>query len=423
MHPGRHAHESAAGGCRQSVCRFLHRQDQPERFDDVMDVAEREQKKLKNAEAAVHKAMQYRSVSDSAEFHRANGTLDSSSGQGKPVAKNLSPMHIDQNELWSMFQAAKRKMPYRIEVNKSFSDGGGIGFKTTGSPIAEGAPYPSGLFPPAIRPELTQDLRYEVDRMADHLQTVTIEAPSIEYLVHTGNTNPAAVVEELGVKPDLGVQIDTNIATPIKIAALASSSMEALQDFDYFSSWLPRELTKALVDVETEQIVSGTGANEMSGFVHTSGVLNRAYNPITDTSGLDTLIQACNDIRVGEAFGKADLIALHPSTWDTLKRTKTTTDAFVLSVMSPNEIGSLDNLFGVPVVTNTKIGLGSAVVMDTTLAAKYFVRQALTIDMNMWGDTQWTTNAILWRAEMRSTLAVTRPPAVCIVTGMHYDGS
>ena len=41
---------------------------------------------------------------------------------------------------------------------------------------------PTGLFPPVIRPELTQQLRFEFDRMADHLETITIEAPSIEYL-------------------------------------------------------------------------------------------------------------------------------------------------------------------------------------------------------------------------------------------------
>jgi hypothetical protein len=61
-------------------------------------------------------------------------------------------------------------------------------------------------------------------------------------------------------------------------------------------------------------------------------------------------------------------------------------------------------------------------VMDTSLAAKYFVRQALTIDMNPWGDVEWTTNQISFRAEMRSVLAVLRPPAVNIVSGLLFDG-
>jgi HK97 family phage major capsid protein len=265
-------------------------------------------------------------------------------------------------------------------------------------------------------------LRYEFDRMADHIPTITIEAPSIEYLIHSGNTNPAAVVEELGVKADLGMQLTTATAVPIKLAALASCSTEALMDFEYFSSWVPRELSRAVINVETDQLIICTGSPGMTGFVATSGVLTRSYNSSTDVSGLDTLIQACNDIRVGPAFGKADLIALHPTTWDFLKRTKTTTDAFALAVMDPTSIGDLDNLFGVKVITNTFVPEGTGVVLDTGLAARYFVRQALTIDANLWGDTQWTTNQISFRAEMRSTLAVLRPTAVNIVTGLGPGG-
>jgi HK97 family phage major capsid protein len=347
---------------------------------------------------------------------------------GGAVARNVSPMDIPESELVNMFEAGRRKMPYRCEIStKAFGDGSltNVHTKTAGAPITEGAQWPSGLFPPVLRPELTQALRFEYDRMADHIPTVTIDAPSIEYLVHTGNTNPAAVVAELGVKPDLGMQLSTETAVPIKIAALASASTEALNDFDYFRQFVPLELSRAVTNKETQQLVLGTGASGgypgMTGFVNTSGVLTRAYNGSTDVSGLDTLIQACNDIRVGSSFGKADLIALHPSTWDYLKRTKTTTDAFVLAMTDPTSIGSLDNLFSVPVITNTFIPEGTGVVLDTSLAAKYFVRQALTIDMNPWGDTEWTTNQISFRAEMRSVLAVLRPTAVNVVTGLMSD--
>jgi HK97 family phage major capsid protein len=214
------------------------------------------------------------------------------------------------------------------------------------------------------------------------------------------------------------MQLDTTTAVPIKLAALAIVSMEALSDFSYFSSWVPRELSRAVINVETDQLFIGTGSPGMTGFVATPGVLTRSYDSGTDVSGLDTLLQAVNDIRVGPAFGSADLIALHPTTWDFLKRTKTSTDAFTLAVMAPTSIGRLDNLFGTKVITNTFIPEGTGIVLDSTLAATYFVRQGLTIDANMWGDLQWTTNQISFRAEMRSTLAVLRPTAVSVVTGL-----
>ena len=72
-------------------------------------------------------------------------------------------------------------------------------------------------------------------------------------------------------------------------------------------------------------------------------------------------------------------------------------------------------------VTNTFVTEGTAVVLDLALVARYFVRQGLTLDTNLWGDTEWTTNSISFRAEMRSVLAVLRPTAVCVVTGLSSD--
>jgi HK97 family phage major capsid protein len=159
----------------------------------------------------------------------------------------------------------------------------------------------------------------------------------------------------------------------------------------------------------------------MTGFLATSGVLTRAFNSGSDTSGLDTIIQSFKDIRVGLAKGKADLILLNPATWDNLRRTKTTTGAFVLSMMDPTSIGDLSTIFGVPVLESHWIPGGTAIVMDSNLAARYYVRQALTVETNPWGDAEWTTNTISFRAEMRSTLAVLYPQATCLVTGLATD--
>jgi HK97 family phage major capsid protein len=387
-------------------------------FDEVMDRAERELKKL-NALAHVGSS----SPGDYQAVRAAGGSHFKSVRQ-----KNLSPLDIPQSELENMYEAARCKRPYRATITHKTLEAGApnIGLKTPGSPIAEGAQWPTGLFPPDLRLELTQELRYEPDRIADHIPTITIEAPSIEYLIHTGNTNPAAVVAELGTKPDIGIQLSTATAVPIKLAALASCSLEALQDFSYFASWVPRELQRALINAETDQLVMGTGASGalpgMTGFVATSGVLTRAYSSTPDDNRVDTLLKSFADLRIGSAFAVADLVAMHPSTWRWIRQTKTTTGAYVLGMMDPNEIGQLDNLWGVRVITNTFVPIGTAVVLDTNLAAKYFVRQALTMDTNIWGDTEWTTNSISFRCEMRSTLAVLRPAAVCIVTNLGPTG-
>ena len=48
----------------------------------------------------------------------------------------------------------------------------------------------------------------------------------------------------------------------------------------------------------------------------------------------DAVLAGVNDIRVGTSFARADLIAMHPTTWLNLRTTPTTTGAYVL-VESP----------------------------------------------------------------------------------------
>ena len=65
---------------------------------------------------------------------------------------------------------------------------------------------------------------------------------------------------ELGTKPDLGTELTTITTSFTKIAALASFSMEALQDFDYFQQIVPHELFAAIINAETDEVVNGSGS-------------------------------------------------------------------------------------------------------------------------------------------------------------------
>jgi hypothetical protein len=74
--------------------------------------------------------------------------------------------------------------------------------------------FASGNLPPILLPQMSFDLPYEPDRAFAHFTQLTApEARAVEYLQHTGNTNPAAAVAELGVNPDLGVEL-TTVTTP-----------------------------------------------------------------------------------------------------------------------------------------------------------------------------------------------------------------
>ena len=135
----------------------------------------------------------------------------------------------------------------------------------------------------------------------------------------------------------------------------------------------------------------------------------------TDTP-IDSLQLAFNDLRVGPAFGTADLVALHPTTWNAIRRQKTTFDSYILS--PDPSTGQVESIFGVPVVVNTFIPAGTGIVFDTSQAVLAWTRLGLTMGVNQFGDTEWTNNLVSFRVEERIAIGVRRPSAVVTVTGL-----
>lgn len=323
-----------------------------------------------------------------------------------------SPLHATEAQLKSLFAAARTRMPsYSVEIGTKGAGDWNLGFK---APLSEGGIGGGGL-PPVILPGAYQ-LRYEPDRLFSHFIGSEMPGPSVSYVQHTGNTNPAAAVAELGTKPELSMQLTVKNVVPTKIAALASVSMEALDDYADFSRFVPQELTRALLDAETDQILNGNGtAPNLTGILNTSGLLTRAIG--SDTR-LDAIRKGINDIRVGSAFGVADLIVLHPSTWAQLQLEKSSQGVYLLNPNDPNAIGDVDNVFGVKVVATTKIAVGTALIFDTTQAVVAWTRMGLRTDVNYFGNTEFNSNQVTFRVEERIAIGVPRPTAIAKVTGL-----
>lgn len=343
-------------------------------------------------------------------FGNAKGH-DINSVEKKAVVPELSS--IPEVEWRGLYEAAVRKnQTYRIDTRH-------IADVTTKAPFAESG-FTSGSLPPTLLPSLTLDLPYEQnDAFASFKQMPAPDSRAVEYIQHTGNAAAASAVSELGVKPDLGLQL-TTVTTPyVKIGATASASMEALNDFGTFMTWIPGELQRAIIDARTNEVLNGSGSSpHMLGILNTSGTLTRSVG--SDTP-LDAIRKAANDIRVGSSFAEASLVLTHPTTWQDLTLVKSTTGNYVLDPDNPNRLGDLHSIFGMRVVTNTYCPAGTAIVCDPNWIYAW-TRMGLTIDMNSLGSdastNYWTQNATSFRAEGRWAIGVARPTAVNIVTGL-----
>ena len=332
-------------------------------------------------------------------------------GKSQPKWAPPSPLHASPDELKQLFDAANHKAGgFQIQL-KTVGASGNSDVRTKAAISETGGGF---TLPSTIQPSLQLLLPYEPDRLFSHFNGVTMDGPSAAFLQHTGNTNPAAPVGEGQPKPDLGMQLTEQTVKPTKIAALASVTMEALQDYDSFSQWIPLELTRALINAETNPVVNGTGtAPDMLGILNTSGLLTRAMD--TDTP-IDAIQKSFNDLRIGPAFATADLVALHPTTWNAIRRQKTTFDSYILS--PDPSTGQVESIFGVAVVVNTFIPAGTALVFDTSQAVLAWTRLGMTMAVNPYGDTEWVNNLTSFRVEERIAIGVRRPTAVCTVTGL-----
>jgi HK97 family phage major capsid protein len=343
------------------------------------------------------------------QFMAANDDINDRPGfSTKSVRAAAAPGPLNApEETWAeLYDAAVHRKQFRAGI-------------TTKAAFGVGSMSP-GLAPLMVQ-SMTMGLPYEPDRLFEHFAPITTDAPAIEYLVHSSNANPAAAVAEGAAKPDIGLVFAAKVLFPTKIAALANVTMEALQDFDSFAQVVPNELHRALVDAETAQIAvgSGVGAN-MLGILNSTGTLTRSF-PATGETALDCVALAINDLRVGPAYARADLVAMHPGTFSYLRRQKSTQGQYLLET-DPTE-QEANSIWGIPVVQNTQIPGGKIIIMDSSQAVKAWVRMGLTMDVNYYDTQSWTTNAVSFRAEERIAYALTRPTAVNIVTGLPFDTS
>ncbi len=319
------------------------------------------------------------------------------------TGRTPSLFDIPAKEYKGLFEAVQKRLPsYRIDTKAAFAETG----------------FQSGSLPPILLPWASLDEPYEPDRAFSHFKQLTApEARAVEYMQHVSNTNPAAAVAELGVKPDLG-PVFTTVTTPfVKIAALLSISMEATSDEKYFMEWLPRELQRAVTDAETDEVVNGSGSSpHMLGILNASGTLTRAQG--SDTV-IDAIRKSINDIRVGSSFTEANLILVNPGDWADIQLQKSTGGLYLLNPTDPNSIGNMTELFGCTIVQNTYVPSGTIVVLDKNWVYAW-TRQSMFIDINQYGSdgstNYWTQNAVSFRCEERIAVGYARPTAINILT-------
>jgi hypothetical protein len=445
-------------------------------FNSFMEQANAEAQSLQSTVANYDRAQAFRNAQAGLELAPgAGGFVGSSGGWGGP--RPQTPMALNDHQIKALYQAAANRMPLSMEIGSTGDGayaggygGGGVTDATlkgyigasTKNAVSEsglGGGF-SGNLPP-VQSLYAVGLGYEPTRISSYLPGATMQGPSATWLSHVGNAAEAAGTAELAVKGNIGPSIVENQVKPQKIAGLVSTSLEAWQDTENYgegalASWLPAELTRSLINTESQFLLTATTGDTnafggptgatFNGWFNQSGTLTRTL--ATGELPLDTLNKAFIDVRTGPAYAEPDLCVLHPATLGALRRLRDDQGRYILDLLAGplgltadgsqriaappeqanafsvisqgNEGGFYGNLWGVPIVASTQCPAGSAVVASIKAGGGLFWQRLglmLQFSMGLPG-SEWESNAYSWRVEERVALSVPRPAALNIVDGL-----
>jgi len=236
------------------------------------------------------------------------------------------------------------------------------------------------------------------------------DSNNVEYLRETAFTNSAASVPELELKPESTMRFDM-VNTPVTtIAHWVRASRQVLDDAAQLRSIIDERLRYGLRLEEEAQILAGTGTGgDLQGILP----LATAYSaPITITgaTGLDRLRLAI--LQVQNTEYPATGIVMHPNDWAGIELSKTDDGAYLFA----NIQGTVTpRLWGLPVVTTSRITAGTFLVGAFRPGAQLFDRQDAAVEVSTEDRDNFIRNAVTVLAEERLALAVYLPQA--FVTG------
>ncbi|MFF2344235.1 phage major capsid protein [Pseudarthrobacter sp. NPDC058119] len=204
------------------------------------------------------------------------------------------------------------------------------------------------------------------------------------------------------------------IATARKIGIFTSLTDELLADFQSFTQYEEGELQRLIIDQENFQLLNGDGTGQnLLGLLKTPGLLTRAKG---SEASIDTIETAIADLRNGPSYCEPNVIVLHPNDWSLIRRTKATgTGNYLLG--NPAE-SAVNDIWGIPVVTTTQIPQGTGLLMNTDMIGVAYVREGLTLSMSNSNNADFTSGKVAVRADERLALAVVRPSAGLVITGI-----
>lgn len=237
---------------------------------------------------------------------------------------------------------------------------------------------------------------------------------AISYVRENVFTNSAAETAEGAAKAESSITTTAATEPVATVAHWLKISRQLAMDNRALTAYINTRMIYG-VDVRVEnQIIAGNGvAPNISGFTKSGNFTAHGYTAASLTSAgllnnrFDLIGKMIGDAAAGDY--PADAILVNPTDWWTMRLAKDSQGRYLLGDPGSNVPPSL---FGLPVVASNAVVADTVLVGALRLAATFYNREGVVVEMSDSDSDNFTKNLITIRAERRCMLAVERPAAI-----------
>jgi HK97 family phage major capsid protein len=340
-----------------------------------------------------------------------------STGDGTPVSehfdqngrrittlgRDVNPFHIDERTLDLMAKSVKDGHAFQVKLKQD-----GVttkGFNTVDT-----------LLPAELMPGVVE--RIHEPRIADLLPTITSSTLNFEYISDNTTSNTVSgITPEGAAAPDAVLSFGETTLAAQAIKCTFGASYETLSDRPSLLGYLTAEVFKQFSDEENSLLLNGTSG--IVGLTQTSGITTVAVPGTLPTGAnlFDYVISIIDAMRVSKSLAVADKAFVHPATYHALIAQSKDSLGRWLSTPDPTT-DIIEQVFGVKVYLSTAVTAGQMVFLDTDRFGFVVLREGLRLLSPGYNASDFSEFLQRWAVIERLNLAVVRPTAVGLLTGL-----
>jgi HK97 family phage major capsid protein len=270
----------------------------------------------------------------------------------------------------------------------------------------------AGFAPESVRSGLLVEAATRPIQVTDLIPSFPISQPSFVYMEETTRTHSSAEKAE-GAAYAESEFVWTQKSSPVqKITDSIPVTDEQLEDEAQVQSLLEQRLSFGLRQRLDRQILIGDGtAPNLSGILDVSGIQTQALG---SDNRIAAFMKALTKVRYTGRANPSGAV-FHPNDWQDYVLMQNANGDFLFG--NPFSGPGPQSLLGIPVAISDAITENTAIVVDFRNFTRLDDRRGVRVQTG-YVASQFTEGKITLRADMRVAFTVTRPAAVCSITGL-----